>query len=239
MSNILAAAVCYVYRDGFSVIPMGQDKKPLVKWKEYQERKPTFAEIAAWPGDCNLAIVTGAISGIVVVDCESREDAEWFYRQRGKSPCVVQTKRGFHLYFRHPGQPVKNAQRVEDRYDVRGDGGYVLAPPSKHSEGIYTWKLPFMGRDLLPVFDMSWRPVPDVEESVERKISDGVAYISKITANEGERDAQSWRAVNALKDSGLRECEAMLCLLEWNKTNCFPPRTEKEILHKIKSAYGN
>jgi len=219
---------------------MGMDKKPLIKWKEYQDRKPTFEEIASWPEGCNLAIVTGAVSGIVVVDCESREDAEWFYRSRGKSPCVVQTKRGFHLYFRHPGQPVKNAQRVEDRYDVRGDGGYVLAPPSKHDEGAYTWKLPFMGHKLLPVFDMTWRPVHKTEDSVEREISDGMAYISTIRAVAGQRGHDdTWRAANALKDSGLRECEALLCLLEWNRTNAEPPWGDKEILHKIKSAYGN
>lgn len=238
--SMLAQAVCCVYRDGFSIIPMGDDKKPLVKWKEYQDRKPTFEEIAAWPPTCNLAIVTGAVSGLVVVDCESREDAEWFYRSRGKSPCVVQTRRGFHLYFRHPGQPVKNAQRVENRYDVRGDGGYVLAPPSKFEGGEYTWKLPFLGHKLLPVFDMAWRPVHQTEESVERAISDGVAYISTIRAVAGQRGHDdTWRAACALHDSGLRECEALLALLEWNRSNAEPPWSEKEILHKIKSAYGN
>lgn len=43
---------------------------------------------------------------------------------------------GYHFYFRHPGQHTPNsAGTVAEGVDVRGDGGYVLAPPS---EG-YTW----------------------------------------------------------------------------------------------------
>ena len=49
---------------------------------------------------------------------------------------VVETPRGVHLYFRHPGTHVGNRTRVKDetakpRYDIRGDGGYVVAPPSE------------------------------------------------------------------------------------------------------------
>ena len=135
----MPALLLNVKQYGFSVIPMSEDKRPQIKWLEYQERKPSINEILSWPKD-NLAIITGAISGIVVVDCESLEDAKWFWNNRGTSNVVVKTRRGYHLYFRHPDCRVMNAIKVENRYDVRGDGGYVLAPPSRHSEGSYTWK---------------------------------------------------------------------------------------------------
>jgi hypothetical protein len=154
----VAYATLYVAKFGLSVLPMGRDKKPLIKWVDLQDRRPTVKELLSWKKE-NLAIITGAISNLVVVDCESREDAEWFYRERGKTPVVVQSKRGFHLYFRHPGQRVANAQKVgkpigmKHTYDVRGDGGYVLAPPSLHSEGAYQWRCPMRATSELPPFD--------------------------------------------------------------------------------------
>lgn len=236
--DILAAAVSYVFQHGLSVIPVSQDSKiPAIKWKQYQERKPTFGEIASWPADVNVGIVTGAVSGIVVVDCESREDAEWFYLNRGKSQTITQTKRGYHLYFKHPGGTVQNAIRVESRYDVRGDGGYVLAPPSEHSDGEYVWKLR-LDVQSLPPFDRAWRPETKMTDAESKAISDGVAYIATITAVSGQRGHDdTYRAACCLRAAGMGEAEALLAMQEWNKTNAQPPWSDRDLLHKIQDAY--
>ena len=68
-SSILAAALAYAAR-GWSVIPC-KGKKPLLSsWTEYQSRCATEDEIRAWwtrwP-DANVALITGAVSGLVVV----------------------------------------------------------------------------------------------------------------------------------------------------------------------------
>jgi hypothetical protein len=136
---------------------------------------------------------------------------------------------------------VKNGVKIEGRYDVRGDGGYVLAPPSVFEGGHYKWtgKYPFRVEDL-PVFDMAWRPETYVDDQrSDKKITDGVAYISKIHAVAGQRGQDStFQAACSLKDSGLDQAEALLALLEWNRTNAEPPWSEKELLHKIRSAYA-
>ena len=47
---------------GFSVFPVGQDKKPLIKWEAFQSRKPTKEEVEAWAKkfkEPNTLIVTG------------------------------------------------------------------------------------------------------------------------------------------------------------------------------------
>lgn len=236
--DMLATAVDYVYRLGLSVIPMCPEaKKPLIKWKEFQERRPTFSEIAGWP-ECNLAIVTGAISGIAVIDCESRADAEWFYLNRSKAHTIVKTRRGFHLYFRHPGQTVRNGVRIENRYDVRGDGGYVLAPPSSHADGEYEWVFPFDRESLMP-FEPSWRPeTTHGSEQADRAIRDGAAYIATIRAVSGQGGHNAtYRAACALRAAGLSESEALLAMLAWNQTNADPPWSERDLLHKIQDAY--
>lgn len=239
--RLLAMAVLYVERFGFSVIPMGEDKTPLIKWQHLQESRPTLAEILSWRRH-NLAIITGAISNIVVVDCESREDAAWFWKHRGKTSAVVKTRRGYHLYFRHPGERVANAQKVKDekgsaRYDVRGDGGYVLAPPSRHTEGNYFWVKKLDDPQTLPVFQREWRPEARISEDNDRKIRDAVRYISRIRAVAGQAGHDNtFRAACTLIENGLSEAEALLALQSWNRTNAEPPWSDRELLHKIRSA---
>jgi KaiC/GvpD/RAD55 family RecA-like ATPase len=57
---------------------------------------------------------------------------------------IVETGKGFHVYYRHPGGEVRNGVRVgrvdDVVIDIRGDGGYVVAPPSIHESGRnYQW----------------------------------------------------------------------------------------------------
>lgn len=234
-------AAAYVHWFGLSVIPIGAAKKPSIKWKMFQERHPTMEEILSWPKEgFNLAVVTGEVSGgLVIVDCESREDAEWFWTQKSQTNTIVQTKRGFHFYFRSSDE-VRNAQRCFDRYDVRGEGGYALIPPSRHYDGQYAWRKRIVDVALLPEFNREWRPDPPVHSYDERRITDGKAYIAKIEAIEGEGgDSATYRAAIALRDSGLSEGEAMYCMMEWNTTNARPPWTPRELLHKVVCAYNS
>lgn len=234
----IAHAIRYVEVYKLSVIPMGDDKKPLIKWTEFQERRPSFEELLSWPRK-NLAIVTGAISNLVVVDCESLEDAKWFAETRSKSTTVVKSKRGYHFYFKHPGGRVPNGQKIEGRYDVRGDGGYVLAPPSKHSEGAYSWHKPLaLPEKCLPVFDMAWRPATRTNEISSKEYTDAVAYIAKIKAVSGQGGHDdTYRAACVLRKAGLSESESLLALQDWNKTNADPPWSDRELVHKIRSAF--
>jgi hypothetical protein len=54
---------------------------------------------------------------------------------------MVRSARGYHRYYLHPGVPITNSKKkVALGIDIRGDGGYVLAPPSLHPEGaVYEW----------------------------------------------------------------------------------------------------
>ena len=73
MSNALQAALRY-REMGISVIPCRPDKKPFIQWTEFQKRLPTPDEIRAWwqrwPR-AMVAIVTGEISGLCAVDCDT------------------------------------------------------------------------------------------------------------------------------------------------------------------------
>ena len=127
-------------RTGLSVLPVDAGtKRPLLEWKAYQSTAPTLDEVEAWWKGwprAGLGIVTGVVSSLVVVDVDS-ERAEAFDQvlaRFGETSRITRTPRGgAHLYYKHPGRPVSNGVHLQGfnfAVDLRGDGGYVLAPPS-------------------------------------------------------------------------------------------------------------
>lgn len=96
-----------------------------------------------WP-DANVGIRTGVESGLVVLDVDPRHGGDAslgrLVAAHGPLPpgrTVATGGEGTHLYFRHPGHKVSNdaGRRLGDGLDIRGDGGYVVAPPSRHPSG--------------------------------------------------------------------------------------------------------
>ena len=143
-------ALDYLKR-GWSVIPVRpREKRPAIRWLEYQSRLASEDEIKTWyqhRQDANVAIVTGAVSGLVVVDIDPRHGGEEslaeLVRQHGPLPDTIEVLTGGggrHVYFRHPGGTLRNRVGFVPGIDLRGDGGCVVAPPSVHPSGKrYTW----------------------------------------------------------------------------------------------------
>lgn len=229
---------------GISVFPLGRNsKRPTCSWLDYQRQIVTEQQVNQWHASSNLAIVTGGISGLVVLDFESRDDAIWFWRWKGKTKAITKTRRGYHFYFQHPGGTVANGVKIKDeqgnsRYDVRGDGGYVVAPPSSVDGKFYSWVDGFilLSKRDLPVVHREWLPMS--QPMSNSKVQFGAAYIRKIFAVSGQDGhSNTWRAVNKLKLAGLCESEALATMVEWNNTNASPPWSVRELLHKVRSAY--
>jgi hypothetical protein len=94
----------------------------------------------------NIGIVTGSTSNLVVIDVDEggEETLAQLQQENGALPSTaeVRTKRGRHLYFKHPGIKIRNdvKKRLGPGLDVRGDGGFVVAAPSLHVSGArYEW----------------------------------------------------------------------------------------------------
>ncbi|MDP8975750.1 MAG: bifunctional DNA primase/polymerase [Actinomycetota bacterium] len=99
-----------------------------------------------WPA-ANVGLATGATAGLVVIDLDGEEGTETFrdlQRHHGPIPSTRWARTGsggWHAYFAHPGGTMPNsARKLGPGIDSRGDGGFVVAPPSNHvSGGVYTW----------------------------------------------------------------------------------------------------
>ena len=86
-------------------------KAPVVSWKQYQQDPADADQLEQWFGNShsyNIGIVTGAGSGVVVVDLDSRAAADWAEVHLPGTPMRTRTAKGRHDFYRHPGTPVRN-----------------------------------------------------------------------------------------------------------------------------------
>ncbi|MBX3084606.1 MAG: bifunctional DNA primase/polymerase [Anaerolineae bacterium] len=175
MSTFYESALTYLAR-GWSVFPLQPRMKepfPGFPLKEYQrEKRADEAKLQKWwvehfP-DANIGLCTGTISGFFVLDVDGISQAtDMFALDDLPATLTVETGRGFHLYFQLPDFPVGNRAGLLPNVDIRGDGGYVVAPPSIHPSGeSYRWVDP--GANLSPapawLLDML-RPQPTPERA--------------------------------------------------------------------------
>ncbi len=219
---------------GFSVIPLkSRSKIPAVPWRELQKRLPTEEELERWFGNgslYNIGILTGSISGIAIVDADSDEAVAWCEANLPKTP-TVQTARGRHYYFKfRPG--LKNSVKVNGlNLDVRGEGGYVVAPPSEHETGaIYTW---INGRGLKDI------PLAELPEIVLAKTSLDKTPVRTLLDGgtvKGQRNDSLARIAGALFAKGLDYDEALSLCLAWNQRNS-PPLPEREVKTTVESIF--
>src|SRR5262249_13574347 len=149
MEDTLHPTLSDLCKRGYSLIPCGRNKKPLVKqWKPHQSRRPTGEDLEAWTKELHApcwAVVTGAISGVVVLDFDGKQGAETLKRL-GLAPHVRTGSGGSHVYFQHSGWRVptvnaKSKRELGRRYpglDIRADGGYAVCL-GRNAKGEYRW----------------------------------------------------------------------------------------------------
>jgi bifunctional DNA primase/polymerase-like protein len=150
MSDQLAAASEYALR-GLAVFPLApRSKRPATQHGFHDATTDPDAVRAWFEGQSSLgvAVATGATAGVFVVDVDppcgfqSLADLELRHETLPKTAAVVTGRGGLHLWFRHPGGvkiPSRNGA-LGVGLDVKGDGGYIVVPPTLHETGRrYTW----------------------------------------------------------------------------------------------------
>jgi hypothetical protein len=150
--SLLLQAGLRNYDLGWSNFPVGDDKKPFDGWKERQTiplDKQALELAFRDPRAVGIAVACGALSNITAIDIEGphlEHEAvkDLFTLAPVGTPRARSGGGGVHLYFAHSGE--RNASLVspdgEHLGDVRGEGGYLICPPSRHPSGnTYTWKV--------------------------------------------------------------------------------------------------
>jgi len=209
----------YFLSRGISVIPvMGREaisedgyKKPAVNWKEYQQRLPSMTEIENWFKfkRYNLAMVTGQVSRVLTLDIDSKKGG--LDSIKSKFIPLTWTDRspnGLHYHF--IWTPTLNGKVTSysdllPGVDIRGDGGYVIIPPSVGFNGQpYSWVKPPINTPL--TYPPSW--LVDLLLSKQQKktieIGNKQGWIAEalIGLKEGNRDNTFIRIAGRLWHDG-------------------------------------
>ncbi len=157
-------------RDGVCTCHDGRDCKSAGKhpWTHHGFNDGTTdeAKIKRWwqeHPDANVGIVTGAASGIVVIDVDPRNEGDKSIRELterlGKLPPGPVAKTGgggWHIFAQYPGRPVKKPSGSAPGIDIKADGGYVVGAGSIHASGsAYTWHVS-PEKAPLPALPKTW-----------------------------------------------------------------------------------
>lgn len=231
-------------------------KHPQIAWGEieYGSEVPLPA-----PG-AGAGIKTGAGprgSGVFVVDLDSDAALDtWETLGGSDATFTVTTPRGWHLYFQHPKFPVKNsAGALGKGIDVRGEGGFVVAPGSPHASGgryeadehvhrvfpAPAWLLTWLAAQKAPAEIQTYAgDVAGVDREHRRKLF--TEYLKKAPPSVAHAggDEALWKVVQyGAYDLALPVADVLELVRAVFDPRCSPPwgdELEERVVHKSRSA---
>lgn len=244
MSEQLDAALEYA-DFGWHVFPCTpNDKLPLTE-HGFKEATTEVEVIKAWWKKwptANLGVATGAVSKFFVVDVDVKDGAPGLSslaelkRQYGDLPTTATTKTwsgGNHFLFDYsPG--IRNRAGILPGIDVRGDGGYIVVPPSQVNGHAYEWMRE--GEIAVPP---GW-----LVNLIVGKRQDGNKSESGIDweglrdgVEQGQRNDQLFRYAASLRAKSIPFDEARVRMLE-RAEKCQPPLDPREALKILEGVYA-
>jgi Bifunctional DNA primase/polymerase, N-terminal/Primase C terminal 1 (PriCT-1) len=194
-----------------------------------------------WP-NANIAVPTGGRSGVLVVDVDHPASLDALEAKHGQFPETRTHSTGSggtHLIFAYPeGSDIRNsAGKLGEGLDVRGEGGYIIVPPSRTTR-------PYEVLDALPLADTPpWlretltkpkRPAGKVRmiHTAPSIGADGSPIL------QGSRDDTLARIAGRLHDGSRSLDDLTAQLLEINARRCEPPLPEQQVVKVARSIHG-
>jgi len=189
-----------------------------------------------WPS-ANIGLATGKVSGVVVLDVDAKnggiENLDLLQEKYGPLPGTLISQTGgggLHYYFRYPEGGLKcSAGKLAVGIDIRGDGGYVVAPPSNHISGHeYVWQDDEPGEieiAAMPqwIIDGLKKPAEPTAQNLNPEFeNDG-------SITEGKRNSTLFSIAGTLRGRGLGQEAIEAALLAHNKDKIRPPLLEGEV----------
>lgn len=249
-SPLAEAARDYVER-GLAIIPLGVGKKEPVTKSGLNDWTDNPGQIDVWWGQgehagkrgnpsYNIGMACGQVSGGIIaidLDCHSDEANGLDYLrdwevEHGKLPetwTQITGSGGKQLFYR-AGQDIRNSANGDIGVDVRGNGGYVVLPPSLHPCGdCYEWSISPDDMDVADADDKVYDFIRAVSKTKKR--SDGwnsekAGIPSEITENRNETLFSLGRSFLS-RGSGHDEVATLIRSL--NATICRPPLPDVEV----------
>lgn len=224
---------------GWPVFPCEHRGKRPATTNGLHDATTDSGQIDKWFGNgqlFNIGIRTGAESGVDVLDIDGAEGQKSLqhlievYGDVPDTPCVRTGGGGLHYYFKHADGVRNSASTIGPKIDVRGDGGYVVAPGSFHESGNeYKWITP----TSTPLADWpSWllsrmnKPEPTQPQRTEP---------TTATIADGQRNDTLTRLAGSMRAKGFDAGAIEAALAEHNRVRCSPALPDSEVAKIAKS----
>ena len=188
-----------------------------------------------WP-DANIGIATG--HGLVVVDFDIDHERGKFgdetlsllqeeHEELPETVMALTGGGGIHYFFRCSADDLTIGQDIRPGMDFRGNGGYVVAPPSLHASGNrYEWEAAHTPEDTELAALPTWlHDVLAAGKGEKRQRH----FEAPEAITEGGRNGTLFKWACALRDKGLTLPAMTAAIWEENLLRCKPPLSRKEI----------
>lgn len=247
MKSCLEAAIEYATKYGWPVFPVSVETKHPLTPHGHLDAKTDLGAIrhwwTKWP-NAAIAVPTGATSGFFVIDEDYDPDEgkngyeairDWS-REHGEFPDTVQSitgRGGYHLYFKHPGFHVKTQVDVIYGVDVRGDGGYIILPPSRHKNGsYYEWEY---GLEDIPMAEAN-EAVLEFISLKDKEETESKSFQLPTVIPSGARNDTLFRLACSLQAKGVPDAGIMAAVKIANDEQCQEPLPQDELENLVSSA---
>jgi len=222
MTIVLPHALAHA-RAGRAVFPVRRDKTPLTR-HGYKDATTDEATIRAWwqqHPDAGIGTPTG--NGLLVLDVDDPDALEALEAEHGPLPPTVEAitpRPGRHLYLR--GQATNGRGSLPTGIDVRGQGGYVVVPPSPHRNGRYEWRT---APDETPI-----APAPAwLLDLLRQRSTNGAAPPVDGDIPYQQRNSTLASMAGTMRRRGFHEAAIAAALLLTNRDRCKPPLSDAEV----------
>jgi putative DNA primase/helicase len=239
MSTDLSSAALDYCRRGWRVFPVAGKVPRLTAWPAQATTNEATARRwwQTWP-TADIGIATGG--GLLVLDVDPRHGGDnsiaELERHHGPLPDTPRSLTGgggVHLYCA-VDQPIGNRTGLAPGIDLRGDGGFVVAPPSRHANGRrYEWDLGSSPDDVPLAQTPTWLVALIHRRSQAQARRPGTPLM--ICA--GERNVELFRLACRWRRDGIGEAALFEMLRTVNEHHVQPPLGPLE-LRRIATSAG-
>ena len=235
---------------GFYVFPT-RGKQPLVKWSQASTIDP--AVLSQWAvkyPDCDWGIDCGK-SGLVVLDDDRGKNKQAVKSllslelENGDLPVTftVQTQSGGRHYY-YFGEARNSNNKLGPGLDIRGVGGFVVAPGSRGYDILQSSEIVDAPQWLI---DLAGAPIerqsPEIPSNIELDLPASVAKATNylqtaFAAVQGQGgDTLTYKTACKVRDMGVSMDKCMELMLDYWNDRCIPPWDPEALLAKIHNAY--
>lgn len=194
---------------------------------------------ALWP-DAGVGVRTGRESGVLVLDVDGDVGSDSLHELEHAHGALPETVRvvtgggGAHYYFTHPGGRYCNtAGAIGAGLDTRGDGGYVVAPPSPHPSGRrYEWDIAPEDRELAP--PPKWLTETTRPAAAPRPASEWRKLAAEGAAP-GQRNNRTAQLAGHLLGRDVDPFVTLELCVAWDECRNKPPLGREEITRTVAS----